>query len=399
MQLQARNCFAILGDRHHDNKNKQRQEKAGKKLATTHTKNGAKQAYNLIAEYQQRDTLEALLLRMGYPVLMSNRTDPFGLANRNAAIPLMKVMTELGIPIAVQTKGFKREEDLEEVLDFLPPSCWYISIAFNDDDLRKKIEPGATTIQHRLDLIETLRDKGHSVVVGINPCVEEWLPRPQELIDELVKRGVWGAWIQTLHLSPSQAKQLRPRELEALTPELVERVKKNKGDIGDDPDSLFFFKVREMCQEAGLEIFSIGQATRSNFFDAYRKHYPVTFPTLQDFVNLCHDAELQDGEVVTFDDFAAETLPYLPEGKLCIGHYIGATAHNVCREHEKWSNWMTYEDLLKMIWADSRIGMNPTRTAPFSFATVGGNLLLDDNGLPCLVWSSEGHSDLYVEVE
>ncbi|HIK40400.1 radical SAM protein [Thermoleptolyngbya sp. M55_K2018_002] len=380
-------CFAVLGDRHHA-------AKSGKSKA----RNGSKQAVNLLADYQNRNTLEAQLLRDGYPVLISNRTDPFSLSNRTAAIPIMRLMTELEIPIAFQTKGFSRPDDMPEVLEFLKPSCWYISIAFNDDDLRAKIELGAPSLGDRLRLIETLREHGHSVVVGINPCVPEWLPRPLELVRQIKAAGAEGAWVQCLHLSSSQEKQLKPRERESLTQALIDRAKKKQYD----PADLECFKtVRSLCQENGLEVYSSGQGCRSGFWEIYRRHYPKTFPTMQDFINLCHDEGLEKGAIVTFDDFHELMSPFLPEGELSVGHYLGATAHNVIRDIPNWTNRFTYDALLAMIWDEPRYKLSPARCEALSYALAEGEdgnaLIVDENGMPCMAFNPEpcGWGDLY----
>jgi DNA repair photolyase len=380
-------CFSVLGDRH-------QAQRSGKSKA----RNGSKQAVNLLADYQNRDTLEAKLLQAGYPVLLSNRTDPFSLSNRTAAIPIMRLMVELGIPIALQTKGFSRPDDLPEVLEFLKPSCWYISISFNEDDLRAKIEPGAPSVGDRLRLIETLRAHGHSVVVGINPCVPEWLPRPQELIQQIAAAGAEGVWVQSLHLSSSQEKQLSPREREALTQALIDRAKKR---TCDPKDSDHLNLVSDLAAAQGLEVYTMGQNRRSDFFEIYRRHYPKTFPVLQDFVNLCHDEGLEKGAIVTFEDFYELMSPFLPEGVLQVGHYLGATAHNVIRDIPNWSNKFTYDALLAMLWDEPRYNLSPAQTQAFSYALASGEdgnaLITSESELPCLTFNPEpgGWGDFY----
>lgn len=383
----CRFCFAILGDRHQAAKSGKRQNR-----------NGSKQAANLLSDFRNRNTLEAKLLQQGYPVLMSNRTDPFGRVNRAAAIPIMRLLTELGNGVAIQTKGFANPDDIPEVMEFLKPSCWYISIALNDEDLRAKIEPGAPSLRDRLKLIETLRTHGHSVVVGINPCVPEWLPRPQELIQQIAAAGAEGVWVQALHLSSSQEKQLKPREREALGEEIIARAKKRPYHA---IDMAHVDAVRAIAREHGLEVFSAGQGDRSDFFEIYRRHYPKTFPIMQDLVNLCHDEGLEKGALVTFADFCELMLPFLPEGIFQVGSYLGATGHNVIREIPGWTNRFSYDALLRMIWDEPRFNLSPSQNKAFSYAVAtdaaGGLLITDEEGLPVLAFTPDpkGWGDFY----
>jgi hypothetical protein len=73
-----------------------------------------------LQDLPQRNTLQALLMKAGYPTLISNRVDPFAVTNYRIALPLMETMTGMGIPLAIQTKGGK---GIPEALAFLPPSA------------------------------------------------------------------------------------------------------------------------------------------------------------------------------------------------------------------------------------------------------------------------------------
>jgi DNA repair photolyase len=154
---------------------------------------------NLLKNYMTRHSLEASLLRAGYPVLISNRVDPFANSNYQMSVPILRTMTELGIPIAFQTRGGR---GIDEALEFLQPSVWYISINTQTDTFRKQLEPGAPDMDSRFRLMETLRAKGHSVVLGLNPVVEEWLPDPEQVIERAKNSGAQGAWVETLHFNP-----------------------------------------------------------------------------------------------------------------------------------------------------------------------------------------------------
>ena len=124
---------------------------------------------NTLATYRQRSTLTAILLQQGYPVLVSNRVDPFAASNYRQFLPVLEVMSDLGIPVAIQTKGGR---GIDQALDLLTsPTVFYITIESDQDEVVKRIAPGAPSIAERFELIALLRSKGHPVVVGWNPCV------------------------------------------------------------------------------------------------------------------------------------------------------------------------------------------------------------------------------------
>src|SRR6266571_9390 len=75
-------------------------------------------------------------------------------------IPIMEMMTNMGIPIMIQTRGGR---GIDDVLSFLPKSMWYISIPILDDDIRKQVEPAAPSIESRFQLIDKLKAAGHEV--------------------------------------------------------------------------------------------------------------------------------------------------------------------------------------------------------------------------------------------
>ena len=138
-----------------------------------------KSVLNLLANFEKRKSLEASLLQLGCPVMISNHVDPFATSNYRQLVPIMKMMSELDIDYSVQTKGGK---GWEEILEMLKPSVWYISISHDQETTRKQIEPAAPSIEHRYELIEAVASKGHTVIVGFNPCVEEWCLDPQTFL-------------------------------------------------------------------------------------------------------------------------------------------------------------------------------------------------------------------------
>lgn len=367
--LLSRNCFANLN-------------KPGRWADT-------KATLNLIAQHRQRKTLEASLLTMGYPTLISNRVDPFAVSNDRQAIPVMEVMAASGLPIAIQTRGGRAAD---EVLAFLPPSCWYVSIPMLNDVTRKRVEPGAPPIPERLDLIQKLTEQGHHVCLAVNPLFEDWLPEPAPLLEEAYRRGARGVWMEQPHLSHRQASRLTPRETAALGT-FIPEAKKKRGVLYD----AHLADARETAKEIGYHLYTGGQHERSGYFDAYHATYTHTFPTMQGWINHLHDA-LPEGGVVSLDDYLGYFVPRLLPGVWPVQPYIGVTSKDVVRDSPM-PNQGTYAGLLTKAWGDPRVKFNPARGRGFAYAGERDGKdwvrLTDDDGTPLMVFSPQGRCVRY----
>lgn len=351
---------------------------------------------NLLADYPNRTTLAARLLQQGYPVLISNKVDPFAHSNIKQSLPIMRHMVRLGIPLSIQTRAGIDTQGVEEVLSFLPPSVWYISIATLDDELRKTLEPGAPAINARFHLIEKLCSLGHRVVLGLNPIVPEWCPDPKPLLRRAKDAGVEGTWIEMLHLSRDQVANMSPKEQGAIGEEILMRCRHKRRIEARTWQT--FIGARNTAQELGLEVFSIGQGNASNFFAPFRALYPKTFPIMQDIVNACHaNADLSP---LSFAQFADLLTPQLPTGTLPIAHYIGSVAHKVLNTFRIPSQ-MNFRQLLAVIWQEPAMKCCPVRTHCFAYLAERENdewvELVDERSMRWVVFYPEGVLTYYAE--
>ena len=305
---------------------------------------------NLLATYHARDTLVAKLLRQGYPILLSNRTDPFAPANRKLILPLLETLTAQGIQIAFQTRGGAL---LRDALAIVEPSCWYISLTSDLPDLTRRIEPAAPPLAARLATIDALIQRGHSVNVGINPYVPEWWRDAPGLLRELKARGVHGIWTELLHINYRQRDLMTPPERAALTEDLIAlAMKRTPPQAWQDGRA----RLRDDAQAAGLEVFSGGQGNRSDYFAPYQTYYRKTFPVMQEFLNMCLDARRDPHDVITFDEFWRWAAPSLPKGKYVgMSKYIGTVAHDFFWK-TKVPDVMSYKQLLHIFWEHPEIG-------------------------------------------
>lgn len=345
-----------------------------------------KQIMRFLTSYQSRETIEAVLLKEGYPVCISNRSDPFAHSNYRQMLPIMQAMVELEIPLQIQTKG---GPGVSGALEFLPPSVWYISISTLDDAIRRKVEPGAPDIDSRFELMEAIRAKGGRVILGLNPCVPEWLPDPLPLLQRAKDAGAEGVWVEELHLNYRQVGNLSQAEKAALGVDLIARSQKKARDA---MDSDAFFAAREAAAGLGLHVFSNGQPTYSKIWDIYREVYSNTFFTNQDFVNYCFDNGLHE-KILPFEMWQQVVGQGLPGGKYRMSKYIGASAMSLWETHNIPSK-LSYTELLGIIWATYRAKQCPARMPSFSLAAMmaetGWIMLVNEKELPYVVFDEKG---------
>lgn len=295
-----------------------------------------------IKNCKTNNSLTSYLLSNGYPVLISNRVDPFAHSNWRQTLTAIELLNANGNKIAFQTKGGEGIDEALELLDY--SAHWYITIAMFSDEVRKKIEPGAPTIESRFKLIEKLLSKGHKVSVGINPIVEEWLPFEDFtlLVDKLVSLGVKEYWMELLHLNHFQTKNLSIKEKNILGDELLEQMKARDGNYS------YLFYCKDYLIEKGLDVFQINQPLKSNYFNSIHSEYK-TLKTHQDFVNYCFEKYPNGGEIKWHEyynfmkeDFFEQTF------NECDG-YVYRTARNLYTRL-KWKPFKTLKQVLECFW-------------------------------------------------
>lgn len=334
----------------------------------------------ILRNHKKNKSLTAELLRRKYPTVISNHVDPFSKSNYKQMVPLMRIMTEMGLPIMVQTKG---GHGVDEVLEFLPPSVWYISISHNDDATRKLIEPAAPNIESRFELCKKLKRHGHRVVVGINPCDRDWLPRPQELCEKLADIGVYGCWVEMLHFSSRMLRPMHQKHREAIGIEKCKEAKKK--DIPQDVADHFLL-TRGCVLQAGMELYSISQPNPSKFFEW--SEYEHLFPTQQGFFNWLNE---NNKNLFGFQDWCDYFLPKLPPvaatGDIC-RHITSTTLLN--EMPFKLPKKMTYQQVFAAAWkCDAISKASPVANAGCAKVFKDGQQLMRD-GFPLFLYSPEG---------
>lgn len=342
---------------------------------------------SLIKSRQNRESLEAQLLRLGYPVLISNKVDPFSKSNYRDMVPIMELLTQEGIGIAIQTRG---GHGIDEVLKFLPPSVWYISITHDQEETRQLIERQAPDIESRFELIKKLKRSGHRVVVGANPLNPDWIRSPEVFFDRLADLGVEGVWTEFLHLSYKQRDAMLPRERAAMGEALIKKsMKRNLPADWED----FGTRCEAAITGTGMEIYAIGQARRSDFWRPFRECYERTFPNMQDWVNHCHDRGISRFNIEDWMAFFRGKLPAEVDSSQ-LYHYVEFGAQRQ-QTRVVIPKVRRYEELLPVCWQNEKFPRaNPIRSAGFLYLvreTSSGEFEpILESGMPCFGFVPDG---------
>lgn len=316
---------------------------------------------NLLADYQNRTTLTARLLQAGYPVLVSNRVDPFAASNYQQAVPTLRTMTDLGIPYTIASRG---GVGVDEVLSFAPRLVWYLSVNQDDDDLRKRIEPGAPTLDSRLQLAQKLVKRGDLVHLAINPYVPGWwrdFPRSLQPYRDL---GITHAFLQMLHLNYRQEAELSAREKAAMGLDVIAEAKR-KADLRDETALM---AADAALIDMGFDVHNYHVSRRDGVYESFRSVYPKTFPIIDDYLNWVQANITDSAPVCRFEEFWRCLSPMLPVGTFSgVRDYLSVSNRKYCVEHQV-PQTGTFRDVLKVIWGEPTMPCSPAGMDCFPYA-------------------------------
>lgn len=310
------------------------------------------------------NSLTSVLLRERYPVLISNLVDPFATSNYNVAVPVIEIMTNMEIPVMIQTRGGRGVDD---VLSFLPKSMWYVSIPMLNDAIRKRVEPGAPSIESRLQLIDKLRARGHEVLTGICPTVPEFLPGndSRQLLDILKAKGVHGIWMAPLHFNAKQMRVMPQPARERLGESLINRGLKSS-KLLDDPYFEFMDGMKEYAASVGLEVEGMMDGSKNHLFRPFYSIYKKTFPCIYTFINWCHETK-DDDEPVYYHEFEKFMSPGYLQGAFNISPYMRCMSKPLDEEIRAAEGYkQTFNWLLRLCWNDERMKRNLNRYWTFA---------------------------------
>jgi DNA repair photolyase len=282
------------------------------------------------------DNLVSDMLRKGYPVLMSNRSDPFSMNNIDITEGVIDFCNAVGIPYAMETKTCINDR-IYGIIDKMKPSVWYITLTTLDDTVRKQFEPTAPSVQRRLDIAKYLIAHGHKVEFGLNPYVREWVNAEEYF------KVISGIGVDNVVCYPYHANRNQDRVLTAITG-LVSKVK-GKEYVEDIPTLV------KIAGKHGVSIKHVRNIPMLNKDIKYQSIYgDKAIPTWQD---VAEDVKNQcDGyREFTFDWFWRNYGGRFPKGNYDFKNFV-------CMQFHKFPHWKaiigdgfkSFETLLRFIW-------------------------------------------------
>lgn len=320
---------------------------------------------SLLSDFQNRNTLVAQLLKEKYPILLSNKTDPFASSNWRLTLQILELLSALEIPVAFQTKGGK---GLEEAMGLIKSSCFYVSLTCQDDAIAKKIEPGAPSMTERFRTIEMLREKGHHVWAGVNPLVKEWIPNLKGFVKRLKDAGIEYVWSEVLHLSWEQIKEMSEKEKEAIGSGIL-----RTAQARNVPEAVMRHEmelIRE-CKNSGIQFGCKNWPEATDCLKPYRERYRRLFPSMTEFTtHACKTMKV--GQEFSFTDWASFMKRDLPqfEKKTEFASYVYSCNRKLGKLTAT-SSGMDYDSILNIIWMYKEHRMCPSRSFAFKKVKIG----------------------------
>jgi DNA repair photolyase len=296
-------------------------------------------------------TYDDFLLRDGYPICVSNKSDPFTERNWRDTLALCYHLVNIPNGVYFQTKCGPGMDEALDILGDKKPVV-YITVTTLRDDIAAVLEPGAPPPSERLRIAKDLHRRGYLVLVAVNPCAEQWMPRNEfeTLVFELKAAGMLHMVIEPLDMSRSRIRILSPNRRLRIGEDVL-------ADCISGRVRQYVKESRQYLIEAGMVICKKGMPFRTSIFDDIKNRLGKTMPNHQDFINYCFDSKGDGGGVVTFAEFdqvirggRGGVFDMAFQG-CAIRDYLLRAGFVSWKENR---HVPTHRDLLRIVWNDPR---------------------------------------------
>lgn len=317
------------------------------------------------------------LFNQGYPVCMSNRSDPFATSNRDNTGVVLQLMDMVPNGVFFQTKGLSRGVDYSLLDGFKKKNVvMYITIDTLNDEICKRIEPGAPLPQQRIELAAYAKSRGWFVEVGLNPCVREWMPDGdfETLVGKLDDAGVDGYFLQNLSLNKVDVSRMNAARRARLDEKaVIDAVEDRVGDAGDhDAFVRRYFWLVKNGKVAHIGITPL----KSRLMALECEHLGKAVTPVCSFVDYAWDENERTGKnVYTFSDF----LGFMTKGNeemLSYSHgdlykYIMVVNRALWKSSNRVKSARTFTDVYNICWNMGGVYNSPQNR--FCFAKIVGS--------------------------
>lgn len=321
-------------------------------------------------------TFTDYLIQNGYPICLSNKTDPFSATDHHNTISITQHLAQKDNGIFWQTKGGHSIDKVLDILQDKKEQVWYITITTINEDISRRIERNAPTPESRFLLAEKLIGLGYLVILALNPLVEEWCGEDdiKKIIDRCKKIGIKHIVIEQLHLNKKEIATFSEYRKNQFKTEELEKTLEHKKDLA------YARKIVDFIESEGLLPMKIGMPKVSHFFDDIRTKLKKISPNHYDVINYCN---VNKG-ILTFDKFKEIVMKDNEEMFKTpfngFKGYIFKASFKVWKGNNEAQNIRTLEEVLKYHWNEASIKCSIQHNALFRRVKENGKDILDENG-------------------
>lgn len=328
---------------------------------------------NQMKKLYESETFISHKIRQGWGCCISNNTDPFSKNNARITEAILPHFIEKKIGMFIQTKGGER---LEELCEKMPPSDFYWSMTMFNEDIRKKIEPAAPTIEKRFEQMKWLKDRGHNISIGLNPLVEEWLNEDdvEKMINKGKEIGVKSFVVQPMHFGKKNKEKLSKNDWAGA--EL-------NNYFGYSRDVMVYYQkiltkhhkegtiaFNQPFYSKGIEYNALSQKrkmlTSQHFLNSIIEKYGTNegLITFNDYIEFFNDGFIEDYSKQRYDEYVLMKYPKAWMGK------------------PKNQNIHSKEHLYNVFWNEASISINLQNNILFTkeCEDANGNVVMKYNG-------------------
>jgi DNA repair photolyase len=325
-------------------------------------------------------TYQDALIKEGYPICMSNKTDPFSKSNYISTIALGYELNKLKNGLFIQTKGGAGIDEFLKAIEYKKDIVWYITITTLNEAIRKRIEPNAPTSQERFDLAKKLKGLGYLVIIALNPVLEQWMPENDLKIymQKCKDLNIKHICIEPLHLNKNESSKIK-----GLTQDEISYALNQKAYSYQN----YAKHIIPIVKQNGFHVVKVGNALYSEFFYDIRKVFTHIFPNQYDFINYCHN-EIKKG-IVTFDEFykvSVDNKPFFEREFKYVNKYILRSNIHEWAKTKEAKQIYTLKGVLQFIWNNTKIQSSLTRSKAF-------RIVVDENNNP--IFDKKNNLSLY----
>jgi len=321
-------------------------------------------------------TFQDNLIKEGYPICLSNKTDPFSKSNYIHSIELARQLNRLQNGLFVQTKTGEGIDKFIEAFSNRMDIVFYITITTLDEEIRKRIEPGAPSTEERFLTAEKLKNKGYHVIIALNPILESWMPIDDvyKVIERCKRIGIYNICTEALHLNQKEVDSFSSSRLNSFTKEEIEYGVKRK-TFQD-----YVKKIIPILINEGINVVKLGMPYKTNFYDGIKKTFSSIFPNQYDIINYSH---IKGTGVYTFDDFynvSVDNKPFFEREFKEVNKYLVKSSIKAWSESVEAHNIYTLKGVMREFWNNNKYPQSMQRNQAYRTIVNNDNKpILDSN--------------------